>query len=196
MTDHSSTKPRESAQALIRAATDIVMLYSSTDLRMAADLRRRIIRLRRDRSGEHVFLAADSLTPAKPVSPELIRARIAGADLVVVACGAQTPKSRFVQEEVRLALEQRSEGRTEILPIILKAGVPLPTGLDFAVQAIHRAVLFPSIRWVPIVTAAVLILLAITAAFATRGADQSLTKRVRLRRAVRCFQDVKIHGPQ
>jgi hypothetical protein len=59
-----------------------------------------------------------------------------------------THASIFVQEEVTQSLLQRSHGKTEVLPVILKSGVALPKGLDFAVQAIHYAVLFPSMRWI------------------------------------------------
>lgn len=138
---------RETALRRIRNAERIFIAYESGDLRMASDLRRRFRRMREGKPDDSVFLAAESLGVGADVTPALVESRLAESDLVVVACGVGTARSAFVQAEVAQALAQREAGKSSLLPIILKTGARLPSGLDFRVQAIHREVLFPGIRW-------------------------------------------------
>jgi len=64
---------------------------------------------------------------------------------------------------IRFVPPERAAGRTQVLPVILKAGVLLPSGVDFAIQAIYIITLFPAIRRVRLAIAAVLAALAIAA---------------------------------
>jgi hypothetical protein len=88
----------------------------------------------------------------------------------VAACGAGTAASPFVQAEIGRALRQREAGQTRILPVILKAGVRLPAGLDFSIQAIHYSVLFPSIVWMRAAIAAAIVGLIVVAGVFARQA--------------------------
>ncbi len=159
----SKAEVRHEALKMLRDAKSIFIIYSAADLAIACDLRRRIIRVRRESEDDTVFLAAESLPVGEDVSPQFVRTKLSEADLAVVACGEQTSRSPFVIEEVEQTLAQRSAGRTNILPVILKTGVRLPQGLDFAVQAIHRAVLFPAIKWLRLAIAGTVSGLAIAA---------------------------------
>lgn len=155
-----SASVRDRALTLLRTAKRIFIIYSNDDLSRASDLRRRILRLRGERKGDRVFLAAESLGVGQDVSPAAVRHEIARSELVVIACGELTAQSPFVADEVEQALAQRRANQTHILPVILKTGVTLPAGIDYSIQAIHRQVLFPALRWVPIAIAAGLVLAA------------------------------------
>lgn len=160
-----NSEARQEALRLLQAARHIVLVHSGTDSAIVTGLRRRILRLRRDQPRESLFMASDSLRVAQDVTPEMIRQEIARADLVVVVCGADTGYSELIDNEVVQALDQRRKGRTQVLPILLAAGVRVPQEMDFHIPAIHRISLFPSIRWVPIgVGLAVTLLVMLTAA--------------------------------
>jgi len=160
---------RPEAVQLLRAAHRVFIIYSSSDLQKARDLRRRIVRLRKHRPADSVFLAAESLPPGTDVSPEAVSAVLAAADLVVIACGVHTPQSPFVIVEIRQAMAQRRGEVTKILPVILKTGVRLPDGIDFDIQAIDRTVLFPAIRWIPIAAMIAILALAVVAVWLQIG---------------------------
>lgn len=104
----AASEVRLQAVCLLRGARRIFVIYSTADLAAACDLRKRIVRLRgKNCRSEDVFLAAQSLPVGKDVTPEVIRAELAAADLAVVVCGTKTPET-FVADEVRQALRQRS----------------------------------------------------------------------------------------
>lgn len=174
-TEETRTDARRRAVRLLVSSRHIFIIYSNSDLSQCRDLRRRITRLRRESSDENVFLATESLAPGDDVSRSQIAEKLAGSDLAVVACGERTASSTFVDEEVRQALEQRKQERTQILPIILKVGVKLPAGLDYSIHAVHLTTLFPSIRRVRVGIAATLVVLALTA-----GLFQLQSSRARL----------------
>lgn len=151
---------REKAQQQLRDAAHIFFAYASADLAKARDLRSRILKLRRPKDSSTVFMASDSLQVGEDTHPSFILDMLKRSDLFVVVCGSKTAESRWVNQEVQQALLQRKDGTTKILPIILKAGAPLPPGIDFAVQGIHLTTLFPAIRFVRIALSASLMALA------------------------------------
>jgi len=171
--------PRGQAQALLRGAQYIFIAYTSADLGAARDLRNRIVKMRRPSSESTVFMASDSLAVGQAVDPSRIEAELQRADLFVLVSGSLTPKSPFVQKEVEQALAQRATGRTQILPVIVKAGVTLPQGVDFTIQAIHFSTLFPAIRRLRIaVTAALIAAIAATAIVGMVAAKRSRDRDV------------------
>jgi WD40 repeat protein len=134
---------RERALDLLRRAGSVFIAYSHADLRAAHAFRKRVVGLRKGLPPESVFLDQESLTPGSIVSPADIERRLGASDLFVVICGADTADRVHVNREVDEALRQRETRGLAILPVILKAGVPLPPGLDFRVQGIFLAALFP-----------------------------------------------------
>lgn len=170
---------RAEAQSLVTTARRVFIIYSSADLALARDVRDRIVHMRRNRADDSVFLAAESLPVGTDVSPEVVRDELAAADVAVVVCEEQTSRSPFVIEEVQQTLRQRERGQTAILPVILKASVKLPDGLDVSIQAIHRLVLFPAIKWTRISVIAALAILAVFASmFAGRAMDETRRKQI------------------
>lgn len=156
---------REQAVRLLLEARRIFIIYSNKDLERARDLKRRIVRLRADKPDDSVFLAAESLPVGEDVSRARVQSELAEADLAVVVCGENTATRTHVADEVQQALQQRESKGMKILPVILKAGVTLPAGLDYSVHAIHYTVLFPAIKWMRLALAGTLVLLIAIAGF-------------------------------
>ena len=154
---------REKAQEQLRNAAHIFLAYTTADLGKARDLRSRILKLRSGKNSDTVFMASDSIQAGKDTDPSFILAKLKQSDLFVLACGSKTAESRWVNQEVEQALLQRKAGTTEILPVILKAGISLPPRIDFAIQGIHLVTLFPAIRLTRIALSAALMALAGTA---------------------------------
>lgn len=156
---------REQAVRLLLEARRIFIIYSNKDLERARDLKRRIVRLRADKPDDSVFLAVESLPVGEDVSRARVQSELAEADLAVVVCGENTAARTHVADEVQQALQQRESKGMKILPVILKAGVTLPAGLDYSVHAIHYTVLFPAIKWMRLALAGTLALLIAIAGF-------------------------------
>lgn len=175
--DAKASTARAQAQALLRRANYIFIAYTSSDLGSARQLRNRIVRMRRSASASTVFMASDasdSLPVGQAVDPPRIQAELQRADLFVLACGSLTPQSPWVMTEIQQALSQRAEGRTQILPVIMKAGVTLPQGIDFTIQAIHFSTLFPAIRRLRVAVVTALVgALAATAVFASIAIEEA-----------------------
>src|SRR5262245_49584434 len=131
--DTEKNSVREQAIGRIRTAERIFIAYESPDLTKIRDLRSRILKLRQRSAADTVFMASDSLPIGGDVSPAQITSELSRADLFVVACGTTTASSSWVRQEVQQALEQRRQGKTVILPVILKPGVRLPSGIDFEI---------------------------------------------------------------
>lgn len=147
---------RAAALRDLREARRVFICYSHSDLEAARRLHKRIVRLRRASPADTVFLDQESLTPAERVGPEVVDQRLRESDLVVVVCGRDTPSSKEVNREITLALAQAEEGRTRVLPIILRPRTPLPPGLDYAIQGIFLGTLFPALaysRWIAVAAA-------------------------------------------
>jgi hypothetical protein len=169
---------RKAAIEMLRNANEVFVAYSSQDLDTARDVRRRILALRTNKAQESVFLAAESLPAGEPVSPELVENALRSAHLFVVLCGRTTSHSLWVAREVEIALSMQSNG-FEILPVILKSGVQLPKGLDFAIQGIHIEHLFPRLFWrrvMKVVVAMLLVVLTSSAIYLEYGRRRELSR--------------------
>ena len=132
---------------MLRDASRIFIAYSHRDLTAATQLHRRVVRLRKGTPSGTVFLDQVNLMPTDTVTPIDIEDKLRKADLMVVVCGQDTANRPHVQGEVALGLTLNQQGSLRILPVILAPGVQLPNGLDFQVQGIFLAILFPDIRW-------------------------------------------------
>lgn len=132
---------------MLRSAERVFIAYSHADLKLATRIHRKLTKLRPDAPKETVFLDQESLSPGELVNSDSVEQRLKDSDLIVVVCGSDTASRGIVQEEVRIALALVKQGRSQILPIILKSGVTLPDGIDYEIQGIFLTVLFPEIRW-------------------------------------------------
>src|SRR5262245_1153228 len=163
---HGRLSPRSEALALLRNAQRIFIAYSHSDLRTAHRFRKRLVRLRRDRNPDTVFLDQDSLQPGTNVSPTDIDRRLEEADLFVVLCGKDTAGSEHVAHEIRTAMARRDAGALTVLPIILGRRARLPAALDFRVQAIFLSTLFPGILLARVLVGLLIVLLAVSGGIA------------------------------
>ena len=136
---------REATLELIRNNDRVFIAYAHSDLRQARRLFKKLRAVRPDHPPESIFLDQISLAPGEDVGPEVIDGKIKECDLFVVVCGKETPGRFEVKREINIALECRSAGSLDILPIILKRVPKLPTGLDYRIQGIMLTTLFPEI---------------------------------------------------
>lgn len=182
---HTNAHPRPRlargvAMDRFRTAARIFISYSSADLSSATKLRDAIVKLRAGvpeapelaSDGDSVFVAAESLQVGDSTSWERISAQLAAATLFVLLCSRSTSDSEFVNLEVAQALQQRATGHTDVLPIILEPGAPLPDGIDFAIQAIHWRQLFPGKSWLITISATfVVVAMCIAGTMASRAGE-------------------------
>lgn len=136
---------REQAVEQIRKARSIFIAYSHSDIRTVRQLHRRLVKLRKPAPAGSVFLDQENLMPGADVSPAVVDQHLRDSDLLIVACGSRTAESVQVARELELGMRLRSEGRLDILPIVLQASVSLPKQLDYSIQAIFVTTLFPEI---------------------------------------------------
>jgi WD40 repeat protein len=183
-----ATASREQARDLITGAARIFIAYSHSDLAAAVRFRRAIVRLRRARPPDSVFLDEESLTPGGNVSRQDLLDRLRRSDLVVVLCGSNTAASHNVDEEVEVAIALRDEKRLTILPVLLVAHASPPRALDFQVQGIHLTSLFPEIQrrriaaWMVLGSAVVGLAVVGTRAVKLRGQAKSSALEARAQR--------------
>ena len=152
---------REAVFDAVRKAERIFICYAHADLRIARWIRGRVVRLRRPRSSDTVFLDQDSLVPGTPVTREMVEAALARADLALLICGATTAERREVAHELNIALERRSAGHLRLIPVIVKPHVPLPAAVDYSIQGIFINRLFPERTYTRLAVSALLLTLAV-----------------------------------
>jgi WD40 repeat protein len=176
----ASVQPKENAIERIRSAERIFLAYSHSDLRRARDIHSRLVKMRRPKPADSVFLDQLSLAPGEDVSPAVIDQRLSESSLMVVLCGEDTPQRAEVQRELELGCQLRERGSISILPVILKAGIRLPALINYRIQAIQLTALFPEILWIRITTAASLVIaVTIAAVFGVRSyEDRLLSERL------------------
>ncbi len=145
-----SEEPRRHAHKILRGSRRIFIAYSHTDFRKATEVRKKIIKLRKDSNPNTVFLDQSSLKPGNSVTPVELQNELLNSDLLVVLCGRDTHQRRNVLQEIEHGIDLQSEGQLQILPIILKTGATLPKGIDFKIHGINVHVLFPSLYWLSI----------------------------------------------
>jgi hypothetical protein len=150
---------RDQARKIIVEAPRVFIAYSHSDLRQARGLRKRIVGLRSGKPEDSVFLDQDCIAPGEPIGPAAVEQQLRESNLVIVLCGTETARSPNVNREVEITLRENESKGTKILPVILKPHLQLPPGLDYAIQGIFLANLFPVIRVIRWVVATVMCLL-------------------------------------
>jgi Leucine-rich repeat (LRR) protein len=163
----TSDLTRDSATEAIRHAQRIFICYAHADLRVARWIRSRVVRLRRPRPPESVFLDQDSLVPGTVVTPDVIDAALSGSDLMLLLCGSATASRQEVRRELKIALELYRIGRLRLIPIMIKPHVPLPAGVDYTIQGIFLNRLFPERTYAQAAIVSLLLMLALSLSVGT-----------------------------